>query len=486
MCPLTFDNVAASIILVHARLDPGPAKSAATNQADQGSPLTVLNFYAALRREKATGARPYVPGGMICWELMVGNSNTRWHWGTAAGSPEPAIPWDAWVFPDGTPISYTEVAAFRKYVTGVDDFLRFDDFLPAAEFDGDVTLPLPAGSAVVVNNTASASQNSSHRGSTAIPDSALYEATVWVAYPGDGNITMVVHGNKMKPVAAASAAAAPALHTTGGARDVPPAGSKDTCTQSAANIFNGTDIAGANFKGISYRTMDISKVAEPLQACAAACCAWNGCGAWVVQSGTGPSQHDHNCTKSTTTCCWLKPDGAASHTANPLSTAGVVTASPARPVIPPPPPPFGPRSPDTVGGYHVVIVGATSTLQVERRDPTSGSGSIEVLGPTFDLTVLENGIVLEAWNILRVTTTWKPADEHQAGASLCISVYFNPMFKETGFVGNASDAARVPEKLPPRLVACDPSALPHGEMYLTAGGRNSQVDYASVLPISVL
>ena len=70
---------------------------------------------------------------MICWELMVGNSNTRWHWATAADSPEPAIPWDAWVFPDGTPISYTEVAAFRRYVTKVDDFIRFNDYLPMAE-----------------------------------------------------------------------------------------------------------------------------------------------------------------------------------------------------------------------------------------------------------------------------------------------------------------------------------------------------------------
>ena len=49
-----------------------------------------------LRAEKAAGMRPYVPGAMVCWELMVGNSNTRWHWGTAPGTAEPAIPWDAW------------------------------------------------------------------------------------------------------------------------------------------------------------------------------------------------------------------------------------------------------------------------------------------------------------------------------------------------------------------------------------------------------
>ena len=57
----------------------------------------------------------------IAWTLLtcampfqVGNSNTRWHWNTPTGAPEPAIPWDAWVFPDGAPISHTEVAAFRR------------------------------------------------------------------------------------------------------------------------------------------------------------------------------------------------------------------------------------------------------------------------------------------------------------------------------------------------------------------------------------
>ena len=86
--------------------DPGPATGAKTNQADQGSPLTVINFFEALRSEKRAGKRPYVPGAIVCWEAMVGNSNTRWHWGTPAGSPEPAIPWDAWMFPDGTYSAY--------------------------------------------------------------------------------------------------------------------------------------------------------------------------------------------------------------------------------------------------------------------------------------------------------------------------------------------------------------------------------------------
>jgi hypothetical protein len=66
---------------------------------------------------------------MIDWEVMVSNSNTRWHWGDPVNTPEPAIPWHQHVFPDGTPVSYTEAAAIRRYITGKDDFLFFQDFL---------------------------------------------------------------------------------------------------------------------------------------------------------------------------------------------------------------------------------------------------------------------------------------------------------------------------------------------------------------------
>jgi len=61
--------------------------------------------------------------------MMVGHSMTRWHWGTAEGTAEPAIPWDAHLFPDGTPVSFTEAAALRNYTTGVNDFLAFAAFL---------------------------------------------------------------------------------------------------------------------------------------------------------------------------------------------------------------------------------------------------------------------------------------------------------------------------------------------------------------------
>ena len=163
---------------------------------------------------------------------------------------------------------------------------------------------------------------------------------------------------------------------------------------------------------------------------------------------------------------------------------------------PPPPPAPGPKSPSNTSGYHVVLVGAAKTLVVERcATAAGGEGQLQQLG-SFDLSTLENGLVLEAWNILRVLvqTSTSPAGNsddgdrggNASGAVVKISVWFNPMFPETGFVGNASDAFRTPKPLPPRLVVTDPQPLPPGELVLTAGLRDSMVDYVSALPTSVV
>jgi hypothetical protein len=102
------------------------------------------------------------------WELMVGNSNTRWSSGPPCIPPtaltkEPPIPWCGIIWPDGTPVSFTEAAAIRRYLSGVSDFLLLDTFLPAgdAALTHDVTLNLTDGvvgyyttfSTVVNNNT---------------------------------------------------------------------------------------------------------------------------------------------------------------------------------------------------------------------------------------------------------------------------------------------------------------------------------------------
>jgi hypothetical protein len=58
------------------------------------------------------------------------------------------VPWDAWLFPDGTPISYTETEALRRYATGMDPFISFSKFLPvpASVVDGDAFMTLEPGS----------------------------------------------------------------------------------------------------------------------------------------------------------------------------------------------------------------------------------------------------------------------------------------------------------------------------------------------------
>ncbi len=88
-----------------------------------GEPCEVVQW---LRSRKA--AEKYVPGVYLCWELMVGNSNCRWYWGTAEGTPEPTVPWCGLMWPDCTPVSLAEAEAIRSYMTGQQQALFFDDF----------------------------------------------------------------------------------------------------------------------------------------------------------------------------------------------------------------------------------------------------------------------------------------------------------------------------------------------------------------------
>jgi hypothetical protein len=91
--------------------------------ASNGSPIEVINW---LKRRKAQAK--YLPGVYLCWELMVGNSNCRWYWGTPDGTAEPPVPWCGLLFPDGTPVSYAEAEAVRSYATGKPQALLFQNF----------------------------------------------------------------------------------------------------------------------------------------------------------------------------------------------------------------------------------------------------------------------------------------------------------------------------------------------------------------------
>merc|ERR1719443_1081297 len=98
-----------------------------------------------LKKERDIGNVSYVPGAFMNWELMVGNTNTRWSYTSKAGDTEPPIPFDAWLFPDGTPVSYTEVLALRQYLTGKNPFLMYEDFLPPSWQQGDAILTIQPG-----------------------------------------------------------------------------------------------------------------------------------------------------------------------------------------------------------------------------------------------------------------------------------------------------------------------------------------------------
>jgi hypothetical protein len=111
---------------------------------------------------------------MINWEFMVGGSHTRWHWNTPDGSPEPVIPWDAFMFPDLTPVSFVEAALVRNWTLQRNDFIAYEGFLPTTwDFVGDSYLTLAEGS------TWSFEKKTDF-------DNMLVETTLWVNNTGGG------------------------------------------------------------------------------------------------------------------------------------------------------------------------------------------------------------------------------------------------------------------------------------------------------------
>jgi hypothetical protein len=90
---------------------------------NNGEPVDVIRWLESRKRRGQ-----YVPGVYLCWELMVGNSNCRWYWGTPENTPEPTIPWCGLLWSDCTPVSLAEAEAVRFYVTGEKKALFFDDF----------------------------------------------------------------------------------------------------------------------------------------------------------------------------------------------------------------------------------------------------------------------------------------------------------------------------------------------------------------------
>ena len=98
-----------------------------------GSPTDIIDWL-----EKRRAANKTTPGVYLCWELMVGNSNCRWHWvdnGHKNGKPdpEPEIPWCGMMWPDATPVSLAEADICKRYVTGKSEAMLFDCFESGAK-----------------------------------------------------------------------------------------------------------------------------------------------------------------------------------------------------------------------------------------------------------------------------------------------------------------------------------------------------------------
>jgi len=88
-----------------------------------GDPCEMIHW---LKERKAAGKS--TPGVYLCWELMVGNTNTRWHWRDKPGAPEPEIPWCGLMWPDTTPVSLAEAEAIRRYATGESQAMLYSNF----------------------------------------------------------------------------------------------------------------------------------------------------------------------------------------------------------------------------------------------------------------------------------------------------------------------------------------------------------------------
>ena len=412
---------------------------------DAGSPLLVLHYLQVLRARRDAGLLPYVPGAMLAWEVAVGNSNTRWHWGSPAGAPEPSIPWCGLLFPDGTPVSHTEAAALRAYATAgaVDDLLLYTHFLPPPSASPP---ELPQGAPYLQLQPGQAwwaPQPSAAGG--ALPEEVLVEASVW---PGLSAATGAPTGVIELVLRAANASSAEGCSST-----VLP--NTNACPGAAGE---------SNFPVPP-------SAPDPAGLCAAACCAAaanasssgsGGCSAWVLLPGMSFDDKACACASAPCTCCWLKP---------PSCSGTGVLAGCTTGLLPPPPPLPAP----SVSGYVVALNYSAQPplLTLARR---SSNSTAQLLG-AFDLSTLDNGVV-DGWNLLRVVL-------RSSGA---IEVYFNVALRDTGFVGNASDATRLAHAPAPRIAVLDPQPLPAGGsgLAIAAGGAPARVEYVGVLPASVL
>ena len=125
---------------------------------------------------------------------IVGNDNTRWHWGSKLGTPEPAIPWCGLMWPDGLPVSYTEAHAIAAWTKNFSQRTarRFTSALPpqlfVKTFLATELTDLRNGVGGSTYFTLASSENdtlatASLNATTEVSDNVLIEAAVWPIWP---------------------------------------------------------------------------------------------------------------------------------------------------------------------------------------------------------------------------------------------------------------------------------------------------------------
>jgi len=315
-------------------------------------------------------------------------------------------------------------------MSGEDEFLAFDHFagpVSTTLADGDPFLALPAGAAF----WASPAPGSDLGGDV------LVEVSLRPAVVGRGAVALV-------------------LRASNG-------------TSGAAPLCNTSVLPDTNpCSGAPGETNFIVPASEPdaVGACAAACCEQNAtCGAWIVLPGMDFDAQKCECAAAPCTCCWLKPRDCAGSAPYANATAGFLWRPPAPP---------GPPLP-LLGGYTVTVNFSSALLSLTR---SAGGGAEPAPLGEFDLSSLENGLV-DGWSMLRVLARTAP------GAGLAFDVWWNPAVKETGFVGNSSDAGRTFTAPPPRISAVDAAPLAGAGLAVAAGGEDARIDFIAALPASV-
>lgn len=106
------------------------------------------------------------------------------------------MPWCGMLYPDGTPVSYTEAAAFRSYLGHGDDFMYLNTWLEPSVAAAETYLTIASGS-IWESGWKPAGQlsssSSSGGGSNGGYAGALFEVAVW-AISGDGALHIEAGG----------------------------------------------------------------------------------------------------------------------------------------------------------------------------------------------------------------------------------------------------------------------------------------------------